>query len=116
MTQDEIKVGDLVKWTSQSGGYARKKVGILVGITHHNDTSKRHYIDHVCDLSLAPKLEHKFMFDVYLDAIGPHVWSRSRSYFVSVKVGKTGRAKRGLYHPRRVELAGESDEDGVWLV
>jgi hypothetical protein len=106
----KIKPGDRVKWTSQSGGYVREKVGILKGIVPGDN--KKHLLVKIC----GPLINHRYMFQFHHTAHGSYIWSGSKeSYLVSVKIGKTNYAKRRLYHPRRVKLCEPGDErDGVY--
>jgi len=107
----KIKEEDRVKWTSQSGGHWREKVGIVVGIVPGDD--ERHALIALC----GPITSHKYQFEFYWGRYGNYIYGRSNpSYLVSV-CGKTNKAKRGLYWPRQVELCESDDErDGVYLV
>ena len=118
----KIKKEDRVKWISQSGGYTREKVGIVVGIVPIHP--RRQIIYQLCDFSF---LSHNWAqhslakLDYYLqhgDKEKHYLYSRNTvSYLVSVKIGKTNKAKRGLYRPRQVEPCEPGDErDGVYPV
>lgn len=53
----EFKIGDTVEWTSQSGGFQKKKTGKIVHIL----SSKRSSVPYVVANENFPK--HKRMFD-----------------------------------------------------
>ena len=103
----EIKVGDLVRWKSQANGARMLKVGVVVGIISPGCRVFMGVLDfsgvpvgrdrHTRQFSLTSKRQDRI------------------SYVVSVKTGKTDRAKRTLYHPRQeVVLARPGDEEGVF--
>lgn len=99
-----MNIGDKVKWHSQANATKLTKVGIVVGIV---PAGKRPQMGKL-DFSVVPTKRHRRNFS-------PYTSPRNReSYIVSVKEGVTDRAKRMLYRPIHVELADETDEEGIW--
>jgi len=107
---DEIKINSHVKWTSQSGGYWREKVGTVLGIVPGDD--EKHMLVTLC----GPIADHKYQFGFHYSCHGSYIYGSGKlSYLVSVKTGKTDKAKRTLYRPRQVELCEPDDKrDGVY--
>lgn len=102
----ELQVGDLGTWKSQANASRLKKVGVIVGVIR--PCQRVHMKD--LDFSVVPgnRSRHHRSFELTSEPMG-YV-----SYVVSVKTGVTDKAKRTLYHPRAVTLAGPDDQDGVW--
>lgn len=100
-----IKVGDLVTWTSQANGTTYKKVGVAVLIVPPGERILMKNLD----LSMLPTRRHSRSFGLQ-STPKPN----RETCVVSVKTGKTDKAKRTLYHPRKVELASPEDMDGIW--
>jgi len=99
-----MKIGDRVKWTSQANATRCTKVGTVVAIISAGErVGRRRY-----DFSVVPTNRHRFSFSPYSTAM------TNETVVVSVKDGKTDKAKRVLYHPRTVELADDTDLDGIW--
>ena len=99
-----MNIGDKVKWHSQANATKRIKVGIVVGIVPAGEQPRMGKLD----FSVVPTERHRRNF-------GLRTLPRNReSYIVSVKEGVTDKAKRVLYRPIHVELADETDEEGIW--
>lgn len=87
-----FKIGDPVKWSSQAGGRIKQKTGEVVfvvpvgGSSWELDEEKRY--KELMDT-------HKVHFDGVVLSARNH-----ESYLVSVKDGKTDKAKKSLYWPR----------------
>lgn len=105
LQNEAIKAGSRVKWTSQANGTTCTKVGIVVLVIL---LGERIWMKNL-DLSMLPTKRHHRSFSLQSTPRPDR-----ETYVVSVKTGVTDRAKRTLYHPRRVELAGPGDADGVW--
>lgn len=82
-----FKVGDMVNWKSQSGGYSKRKQGKIVMVLVEKD----------CPANIANHRfpHHKRMFDE-LSLPGRNT---KKAYFVEVTGGKTEKAIPKLYMP-----------------
>jgi hypothetical protein len=90
-----FRTGDKVRWSSQSAGSTTVKEGIIVRVVYKEDGAP---------FQLADKEfpDHRRMFDGWTIP-----GKAGEAYFISVKGGKTSRAKPKLYmpYPNLLELA-----------
>lgn len=82
----EFKVGDYVQWVSQSRAWHTRKVGKIVRVVNYGESPAAIGRDEFPD--------HRKMYDGTGVPQGSEV-----AYLVEVKIGKTDRAKKGLYMP-----------------
>lgn len=89
-----FKVGDKVKWTSQSSGFTRTKEGVVVAIINRESGAPYRIADKEYP-------NHKRMFDGWrIPGIMPNDKTPGKvGYFIEVRDGKTSRAMPKLYMP-----------------
>lgn len=89
-----FKIGDMVTWTSQSGGYTTEKTGVIVGVVPpHHRLSLHNYAGFKED-------QNGFYRKYNTGPIDSCGLSRDHeSYLVAVKTGKTDKAKKTIYWP-----------------
>ena len=82
----KFELGQTVEWVSQSGGYSKRKEGIIVRIIRPGET---------------PYRLRDFDYSVYRKVDASTVLPRyhEESYLIAVK-GKTNKSKSKLYWPR----------------
>ena len=91
---ETFKIGDKVKWTSQSGGFTRTKEGLIVRILIGESPTPPYVVAN----REFPK--HKRMFDgTRIPGTTPNNEKNAVGYLVEVRDGKTSKAMPKLYMP-----------------
>lgn len=85
-----MKVGTVVTWESQAGGYSKVKTGEIVAVV----AALEPLASAVNRIEVEKYIGCKFWHSMFLTPPRDE-----ESYIVSVKVGKTEKAKKRLYWP-----------------